>query len=138
MSPKFYTTDQRIGAHRHHENPENPGRPVSAPLAALRRHGAAALARGESPVICQPRVMSDQEIAADLRRHLLEDSAPVRFATHPNAPCVVNRLEVRRGRLVHNVDPFFAKYATSYGAAEWIRNEMNRTAGWVTVWYIVR
>lgn len=83
-------------------------------------------------------LLSDFQQAADLRGTLLEDRPPVRFATHPNAPCVVNRLQVRRGRLVHNVDPFGAKYATSYGAAEWIRDTMNRTACAGVVWYIVR
>ncbi len=38
--------------------------------------------------------VSDCQAAADLRGTLLEDRAPVRFATHANAPCVVNRLEI--------------------------------------------
>lgn len=82
--------------------------------------------------------LSDFHAADALRGTLLEDTAPVRFATHPNAPCVVNRLQVLRGRLVHNIDPYGAKYATSYGAAEWIRDTMNRTACPGVVWYIVR
>jgi hypothetical protein len=62
---------------------------------------------------------------------------PVRFATHPNAPAVVNRFVIRGGRRVHNVSPWFAKYCPD-DSAEWMVRTMNRFSHATTVFYLCK
>lgn len=61
--------------------------------------------------------------------------AKIDFPTHPNAPVVVNRLEVRHGKLFHNRNPLRAKYASRENA-EWVRDQMNKNSHPIIVWYI--
>lgn len=60
----------------------------------------------------------------------------ITFATHPNAPVVVNRYrEAANGRRTYNRDPFRAKYASTANA-QWMCDTMNRLSCGVDHWYI--